>query len=152
MLAAILGTETPAGLCSAFDSSSRSPFTVYMVSGHSRHQNLLAAARGLEARNRLDCRAKPGSYIGLIGLNIAAVRRGRFSKLGFLLGPFFRRVPYYIGDPKRDPNLENYLCKLLVTRPEQPRLNCPSCESPDRWTGALAPAAQCMSSSLCLSG
>ena len=27
----------------------------------------------------------------------------QFSKLGL-----FIRVPYYVGDPKRDPNLENY--------------------------------------------
>ena len=27
-----------------------------------------------------------------------------------LLGSFFIRVPYYIVDLKRDPNLENYLC------------------------------------------
>ena len=33
---------------------------------------------------------------------------GQFSKLGSLLGPFLIRVPYYTGDLKRDPNLENY--------------------------------------------
>ena len=32
----------------------------------------------------------------------------QFSELGSLLGVRFTRVPYYIGDPKRDPNLENY--------------------------------------------
>ena len=26
------------------------------------------------------------------------------------LGSLFIRVPYYIGDPKRDPDLENYPC------------------------------------------
>ena len=34
---------------------------------------------------------------------------GQLSKLGSLLGSFFIRVPYYLGDPKKDPNLENYL-------------------------------------------
>ena len=38
---------------------------------------------------------------------------GQFSKLGSCLGVLFIRVPYYSGDLKRDPNLENdsYIAK-----------------------------------------
>ena len=36
--------------------------------------------------------------------------QGWVSKLGSILWSFFLwGVPYYIGDPKRDPGLENYL-------------------------------------------
>ena len=35
---------------------------------------------------------------------------GQFSKMGSLSGSFLRRVPYYFGDLKGDPNLENYAC------------------------------------------
>ena len=35
-------------------------------------------------------------------------RRSRSSSSRPLFGVLFMRVPYYIGDPKRDPNLENY--------------------------------------------
>ena len=33
---------------------------------------------------------------------------GQFSRVGSLLGFLFIRVPYYIGDLTRGPNLENY--------------------------------------------
>ena len=36
------------------------------------------------------------------------VQYGQFSKLGSLLRILFRRVPYDIGNRKRDPDLENY--------------------------------------------
>ena len=33
---------------------------------------------------------------------------GQFSKLAPLSGSFFMKLPYFWGDPKRDPHLENY--------------------------------------------
>ena len=38
---------------------------------------------------------------------------GWFSTLGSLAGSFCIRVPYYIGDLTRDPNLENFSFKKL---------------------------------------
>ena len=32
----------------------------------------------------------------------------------FRVGVLFIRVPYYIGDPKRDPDLENYPVKGIA--------------------------------------
>ena len=34
------------------------------------------------------------------------------GSFGSLLGSFFIRVPYYFGDPKGDPNLENYPTRI----------------------------------------
>ena len=43
---------------------------------------------------------------------------GQFSKIGSLRGYFFLWVPYYIGDPERDLNLENYPYGLHALLPD----------------------------------
>ena len=40
------------------------------------------------------------------------------SRVPFRL--LFIRVPYYIGDLKRDPNLENYPCLVASAEPRRP--------------------------------
>ena len=44
------------------------------------------------------------------GIQVEGGAWGQFSKLGSLLGSLFARAPYYVGDPKWDPHLENYPC------------------------------------------
>ena len=44
----------------------------------------------------------------LVTTTVNHMAYGWFSKIGSLWGSFFIRVPYYIGDPKGDPHLENY--------------------------------------------
>ena len=58
--------------------------------------------------------------------NFSCIVYGWFSKLGSLLGVLFARVPYYIGDLKRDPNLENYPYKFLSMDTETPNSNTPA--------------------------
>ena len=41
---------------------------------------------------------------------------GSSLKLGSLLGSLFLRVPYYIGDLKRDPSLENHPYRGLCNK------------------------------------
>ena len=42
---------------------------------------------------------------------------GYFFKLGSLWGVLFVRVPYYMGDQKPDPNLENYPYEYTMIEP-----------------------------------
>ena len=53
------------------------------------------------------------------GIQVDGGACGQFSKLGSLLGSLFTRVPYYVGDPKRDPHLENYPCGDLGLQPSE---------------------------------
>ena len=42
---------------------------------------------------------------------------GQFSKIRVAFRVLFLRVPCYIGDPKRNPDLENYSYRPLITKP-----------------------------------
>ena len=48
------------------------------------------------------------------GARLCADTIRAFFSIKVPLGVLCIRAPYYIGDPKRDPNLENYPCGLRV--------------------------------------